>query len=147
VALAAAAGPPAASATPAPGIVRAGAARFEILTPTLIRLGYAADGQFENRPTSQGFGYQRGQFTRTPMRWNQRRRALTIGPARGSFPRRLRRRAYRIELIGVRRPRAVLLGGRPLARSRWSYRSATQTLTVTPRATDTRRPIGLTLAR
>ncbi len=31
--------------------VRAGAARFEVLTPTLIRLEYAQDGHFENRPT------------------------------------------------------------------------------------------------
>ncbi|MGN6475563.1 MAG: TIM-barrel domain-containing protein [Mycobacteriales bacterium] len=31
--------------------VRAGHARFEVLTPTLIRLEYAADGRFENRPT------------------------------------------------------------------------------------------------
>jgi hypothetical protein len=53
--LVAAAGPAAASAIPAPGIVRAGAARFEILTPTLIRLEYAADGQFENRPTMLAF--------------------------------------------------------------------------------------------
>src|SRR3954453_7866673 len=28
-----------------------GAARFEVITPTLIRMEYAADGRFENRPT------------------------------------------------------------------------------------------------
>lgn len=31
--------------------VTAGAARFQVLTPTLIRAEYAADGRFENRPT------------------------------------------------------------------------------------------------
>jgi alpha-glucosidase (family GH31 glycosyl hydrolase) len=39
----------------ATGIVRVGAARFEVLTPSLIRIEYAADGRFENRPTMLGF--------------------------------------------------------------------------------------------
>jgi len=37
------------------GIVLAGPARFEILTPTLVRLEYAADERFENRPTMLAF--------------------------------------------------------------------------------------------
>src|SRR5437868_11302591 len=41
------AAPPAASGA----VVRDGKARFEVLTPTLIRLEYAADGRFENRAT------------------------------------------------------------------------------------------------
>jgi hypothetical protein len=32
-------------------VVKAGAARFEVLTPTLIRMEYAQDGQFEDAPT------------------------------------------------------------------------------------------------
>src|SRR4051812_5403098 len=50
---AALAGPATAHATP-PGAhtaVRDGAARFEVITPTLVRLEYAADGRFEDRPT------------------------------------------------------------------------------------------------
>ena len=42
------------AAAPAPGaptVIRDGRARFEVLTPTLIRLEYAAYGRFENRPT------------------------------------------------------------------------------------------------
>ena len=39
------------TAAPASGAVHSGAARFEVLTPTLIRLEYAADGAFEDRPT------------------------------------------------------------------------------------------------
>ncbi|HVT22429.1 MAG TPA: TIM-barrel domain-containing protein [Mycobacteriales bacterium] len=34
-----------------PHAVRAGDARFEVLSPTLIRMEYAPDGQFEDRPT------------------------------------------------------------------------------------------------
>ncbi|HUE28928.1 MAG TPA: TIM-barrel domain-containing protein, partial [Solirubrobacteraceae bacterium] len=32
-------------------VIRAGRARFEVLTPTLMRVEYAADGRFQNRPT------------------------------------------------------------------------------------------------
>jgi hypothetical protein len=39
------------SAAAAPHAVRAGDARFEVLSPTLIRLEYAPDGHFEDRPT------------------------------------------------------------------------------------------------
>lgn len=34
-----------------PAEVRDGSARFQVLTPTLVRLEYAADREFENRPT------------------------------------------------------------------------------------------------
>jgi hypothetical protein len=34
-----------------PAIIRDGPARFEVLTPTLVRLEYAQDGRFEDRPT------------------------------------------------------------------------------------------------
>ncbi len=42
--------PPAARAA-STGTVVDGRARFQVITPTLIRLEYAADGRFENRPT------------------------------------------------------------------------------------------------
>jgi len=42
---------PAASQAPPSHTVRDGAARFEVLTPTLIRLEYAADGSFEDGAT------------------------------------------------------------------------------------------------
>ena len=40
----------AAAQAASPSVIDAGAARFEVLTPTLIRLEYAQDGRFENRP-------------------------------------------------------------------------------------------------
>ena len=36
---------------PSTGTVVDGRARFQVVTPTLVRLEYAADGRFENRPT------------------------------------------------------------------------------------------------
>src|SRR5437763_10694870 len=45
-------------------VVRAGAARFEVLTPTLIRLEYAQDGRFENRRTMTTAGEGRPRVPR-----------------------------------------------------------------------------------
>ncbi|HZC26083.1 MAG TPA: glycoside hydrolase, partial [Actinopolymorphaceae bacterium] len=42
--------PPVATAAPS-GVIVDGHARFEVLTPTLIRLEYAADGTFEDATT------------------------------------------------------------------------------------------------
>ena len=42
---------PAPAFASAPPTVRDGDARFEVITPSLIRLEYAADGEFENGPT------------------------------------------------------------------------------------------------
>jgi hypothetical protein len=39
------------AAEPGPAEIRDGPARFEVISPTLIRLEYAADGSFEDRPT------------------------------------------------------------------------------------------------
>src|SRR5690349_13386870 len=49
-----------ASATPTPGVsqhaVVSGDARFEVLSPTLIRTEYAGNGAFENDPTFNAVG-------------------------------------------------------------------------------------------
>ena len=42
------------SAAAADGVVRDGNARFQVICPALIRLEYAADGRFEDRPTMLG---------------------------------------------------------------------------------------------
>ncbi len=49
--VAAACAPAVSAKTPRTAVVHAGAARFELLTPTLARLEYAQDGRFEDRPT------------------------------------------------------------------------------------------------
>jgi alpha-glucosidase (family GH31 glycosyl hydrolase) len=83
----------------------------------------------------EGFAYQRGQFARTPIRWNQEHRRLTIGRSRGDFPGSVDRRAYRVRFVGVRRPERIRAGGEALPPSRdgspgWSYRRAGRTLTM-----------------
>jgi hypothetical protein len=42
-------------AAAADGVVQDGNARFQVLSPTLVRLEYAADGRFEDRPTMLAF--------------------------------------------------------------------------------------------
>jgi hypothetical protein len=42
---------PSTPASPAAAALRVGHARFEVLSPTMIRLEYSADDRFENRPT------------------------------------------------------------------------------------------------
>src|SRR5947209_16756367 len=51
IVLAAVAAAPVAAARSGPAIVRDGHARFEVLSPTLIRLEYGADDRFEDGPT------------------------------------------------------------------------------------------------
>jgi hypothetical protein len=74
------------------------------LSPLTLDVYAGHSGSFNlYEDAGTGFGYQHGQFARTPMRWNQRTRTLTIGPARGHFPGQLRRRAYVVRLIGANR--------------------------------------------
>jgi hypothetical protein len=114
------------------------------LSPLTLDVYAGASGSFSlYEDAGQGFGYQQGQFSRTPMRWDRRRRTLTIGPARGRFGGQLRRRAYRVELIGVGRPRAVLVDNR--RRRRWSYDAATRTVTLPIAATATSRRLRIRL--
>ncbi len=82
-----------------------------------------------------GFGYTGREYTWTPIIHRQRGRSstVTIGPARGSFPGSIRGRSWLVRLVGVARPRAVRLNGQKLKRSRWSYASATRTLTIRAR--------------
>jgi len=127
--LAAAAGPAAASATPAPGTVRAGAARFEILTPTLIRLEYAADGRRRAARLLRRAG--RGRHGPAADERQSRRLGTVAGPAVGpdraapgaALARRLvlhrrhpQRRAHewRHVVCGASRPRRRLPGRVPV---------------------------------
>jgi Glycosyl hydrolases family 31 TIM-barrel domain/Glycosyl hydrolase family 31 C-terminal domain/Domain of unknown function (DUF5110) len=64
-------------ATAAP--IRDGNARFEVLSPTLIRLEYAADGRFENRPSLTAVARR---LRRVRARVRRTRRVLRISTRR-----------------------------------------------------------------
>src|SRR5439155_17185631 len=84
IAVAVLAAPPAAGAR---GVVRDGNARFEVLSATLIRLEYAADGRFEDRPTIIAIHRRRRARFRTRIAHGVRvirTRRLTLRYRRGS---------------------------------------------------------------
>ena len=100
-----------------------------------LRVFAGRDGRFTlYEDGGEGFGYRRGQHARTTLRWNDRRRRLTVAAARGRFGGRVTRRAYVVEIAGVGRPRAVRVGRR---RARFTYDRARRALRfrIGPRTT------------
>ena len=90
VALLALSSAPGAAAQGAPATIVDGNARFEILRPTLIRLEYAADGQFEDRPSlnvvNRRLRWGGYRLRRTATHLTIRTRSLTLRYLRGSGP-------------------------------------------------------------
>jgi hypothetical protein len=81
----------------------------------------------------QGLAYRSGAYTTTHIASDTataRCSSLTIGPARGSFPGAPRTRSWQVRFVGVAEPLRVTVGGRALGRSRWTYDTATRTLTI-----------------
>jgi len=55
--------------------------------PDEIRVYPGADGALDwYDDAGDGYGYEHGEFSRTPMRWNDAPRVLSVGAARGRFP-------------------------------------------------------------
>jgi alpha-glucosidase (family GH31 glycosyl hydrolase) len=77
-----------------------------------------------------GLAYLKGAYAWTTI--TQKRRhggtTLTIGPMRGNFAGKPRERAWTLRLVGVAKPHAVTIAGRP--NRSWTYRKATRTATV-----------------
>jgi hypothetical protein len=93
-----------------------------------------------------GLGYQHGQYTDTPVHYVSSARSSTvvIRPARGSYPGAPASRQYTVDLVDVSSPHSVLVDGRPLPPSGWSYDSASHTLAVTLPSTPTGTPVTVT---
>ena len=73
-----------------------------------------ADGRFslyEDDGTS--YGYERGQFTRIPLHWDEASRTLTIGRREGSVPGMLAHRSFRIVFVSPARPAGFTLDLQP----------------------------------
>jgi alpha-D-xyloside xylohydrolase len=55
--------------------------------PIELRIYPGADGSFTlYEDENDGYGYERGAYATTPIRWSDARRTLKIGPARGRYP-------------------------------------------------------------
>src|SRR5215207_3787530 len=78
------------AATAAGGTVTDGNARFQVVSPSLVRLEYAADAKFEDRPTlnvpARRFAAQRFTTTRRGGILEIRTPRLTLRYTRGSGP-------------------------------------------------------------
>jgi hypothetical protein len=78
------------AAAHAQATVTDGEARFQVLTPSLVRVEYAADGRFEDRPTLNAIGRERRaprvRVTRTAETLRIRTSRMTVRYRRGSGP-------------------------------------------------------------
>lgn len=101
--------------------------------PITLRVFAGGDSQYTMYDDAgTGLGYQHGQYTDTPVGYTTHgdQSSLVIGPARGSYPGEPKARQYSLTLTDLSAPRTVLVGGKPLPKSAWSYDSGTDTLQV-----------------
>lgn len=70
-----------------------------------------ADGSFVlYEDTGDGYGYEKGEFTEIPMRWDEASRTLSIGARKGSYPGMLENRVFRIRAIGGKKADVSYVG-------------------------------------
>jgi alpha-glucosidase (family GH31 glycosyl hydrolase) len=115
--------------------------------PVTLRVFAGGNGHYTMyNDAGAGLGYQHGQHTDTPVSYRSRPGGSTvvIGPARGSYPGAPASRSYTVDLVDVSSPRAVLVDGRPLPASGWSYDSGSHTLQVPVGAVPGHRPVTIT---
>ena len=73
--------------------------------PITLMVYTGADGGFSlYEDDGASYGYERGEFTRIPLRWDERSRELIIGRREGSFPGMLERRTFRLAFVTPGRP-------------------------------------------
>lgn len=81
--------------TTTPPAEHTGAQRCEIIT---VRVYPGADGSFTlYEDAGDGYAYERGECARITMKWNDRKKALTIGRREGSFEGMLKERVFVVE--------------------------------------------------
>ena len=69
-----------------------------------IRVYPGADGSFTlYEDENDGYGYEEGQYTEIPFRWDDETQTLTIGARNGSFTGMLENRTFRIVKVSTRR--------------------------------------------
>jgi len=74
--------------------------------PIVLWVYAGADGQFTlYEDDGLTYGYEKGAFTRIPLRWNDATRTLTIGKREGAFPGMQKERSF--EVVVVSKPKPV----------------------------------------
>lgn len=116
--------------------------------PLTLRVFAGADGSYSMYDDAgTGLGYAGGQSTETPItdvNLGNDSSTVVIGPAHGSYPGAPATRTYTVDLVDVSSPRAVLIDGRPLPASGWTYDQTTRALQVPLPATSTSRAVSIT---
>jgi hypothetical protein len=101
--------------------------------PLTLRVFAGASGKYTMYDDAgTGLGYTHGQYTDTPISYASGAGSSTvvIDPARGSYPGEPSGRQYTVDLVDVSNPDTVLVDGKQLSPSAWSYDSATHTAQV-----------------
>ncbi|MFL6110293.1 MAG: TIM-barrel domain-containing protein, partial [Catenulispora sp.] len=112
-------------------------------TPLTLKVHSGASGSFSlYSDAGEGFGYQHGQYTVTPISYREHRAAsrLTIGPDYGHYPGQLAGRAYDIALVDLSQPDRVTVGHQRLPQS-------AQATAVPAGPTTPRRPPSISVRR
>jgi alpha-D-xyloside xylohydrolase len=66
-----------------------------------LRIYPGADGQFTlYEDENDNYDYEKGQFATIPFSWKDKEKLLTIGDTKGSFPGQLKKRVFRVVLVG-----------------------------------------------
>ncbi|HXY40668.1 MAG TPA: DUF5110 domain-containing protein, partial [Vicinamibacteria bacterium] len=82
--------------------------------PLTVFVYAGASGSFTlYEDDGQSYGYEKGAFSRIPLRWDERQRTLTIGRRVGSFPGMLDRRRFEVVLVTRTKPVGFSFEPRP----------------------------------
>src|SRR5260370_5151899 len=73
--------------------------------PIILYIYAGADGAFSlYEDEGLNYNYEKGAFTRIPIKWSDATRTLTIGKREGSFPGMLSQRTFEIVLVSKNKP-------------------------------------------
>jgi len=73
--------------------------------PVTLFVYAGADGAFTlYEDDGLTYGYEKGAFSRIPLRWNDTTTTLTIGKREGSFPGMLASRTFAVVVVGKAKP-------------------------------------------
>jgi len=70
------------------------------MDPITLHVYGGADGKFTlYEDDGVSYGYEKGEYSRIPMSWNEASRTLTIGQRQGEFPKMLARRTFNVVFV------------------------------------------------
>lgn len=73
--------------------------------PIMLFIYQGADGEFAlYEDDGLTYNYEKGLFTRIPLRWNDASKTLTIGKRQGSFPEMLTERTFQLVFVSKAKP-------------------------------------------